>query len=173
MVKRKSPVKEIEEQGQPLKTSAPIDQSSSKKEKHMSGMNILEFAVDLNDVEAPDPLPPGEYPAQIVEATLKTSANSGNQYLALTFEIATADFPPDYKPGDDSPVKLGYNRLVFDPNSQRSLYNIKKFLSSIGHGLSNTLDLDGLVGAHASVKVTHQEFEGEWRAQISGVGGAE
>jgi hypothetical protein len=44
---------------------------------------------------------------------------------------------------------------------------MRQFLERVGAPLSNRVDLNSLIGLTATVEITHQEYEGEQRAQIA------
>ena len=132
-------------------------------------ISVMEFAEDLNNQEAPPPLPAQEYPAEIVSAAFKVSANSGNTYLALNFKISADHYPADFEGGNPEGETLGYNRLVVLPETPGRRYAIRKFLESVGAKVGKSLDPNDLMGLSATVGVTHQDYEGEKRAQIAKV----
>lgn len=134
------------------------------------GMSVIEFANDLNEQEAPEPLPIGEYPAEITGAAVKTSATSGNNYLAIQFKISPDHYPADFETGNPDGETLTYNRLTVG-TTPREQWRMKKFLEAVGAKLGRTLDPNDLMGLTAMVGITHQDYEGEKRAQISKISG--
>jgi hypothetical protein len=131
----------------------------------MSG-SILEFSQDLSDAVAPAPLPVGPYPAEIIGAVSRTSSTSGNQYASITFRINADSYPADYTDGDPDGTVLAYNRLLMEDTPQ-ARWRWRQFMERIGGPLSRSIDLNTLIGLHASVEISHQEYEGEQRAQIA------
>jgi hypothetical protein len=134
----------------------------------MSGSNLgslFEFSKDLNDAEAPKPLPAGPYPAEIIGAQARVSG-AGNTYAAITIRIPSSAYPADHTDGDPDGTVLSYNRLLLEDSAQ-SQFRWKKFLLSIGAPLSRSIDLNTLIGRTCIVEVNHQEYEGEQRAQIA------
>ena len=138
----------------------------------MSELNILEYSSDISSAEAPPPLPVGEYPATIESVEAKTSATTGNDYLSVSFRIASDDFPADFDGSMyDNGLMLAYNRLVIDDNP-RARYAMRKFCEAIGAKTGKQIDPNSFIGLNAKVKITHQSYEGEQRAQIAGLAAA-
>lgn len=133
----------------------------------MSDNSIIEYASDLAEAEAPVPLPPGDYPAEVRAAEIKTSAK-GNRYVEVTFYIAPEAYPADYTEGNQDGMPLQYGRLS-PGGDQRSRWGMKKFCEAIGAELGRTLDLNDWMGKSAIVRVVNEEFEGEQRAKIKSV----
>lgn len=131
----------------------------------MDGLSLIEFSEDLNNAEAPEPLPPGVYPAEIISAEPRTSQVSGNVYLATQFRIPSDSYPADFADGDPDGVVLTYNRVLLE-DSKRSRYRLRKFLEAVGGPMSRTFDPTSIVGCSANVKVDIEEYEGEKRAAI-------
>ncbi len=130
--------------------------------------SIIEFSVDLNEQEAPDPLPVGEYPAEITKAEFKQSATSGNTYTAITFRVSPDAYPADFTDGDDDGISLTYNRLVVEDNPQ-SRWRIKRFLQAVGAKLGRSFDPNDLIGLNGTIEIEHRDFEGEKQASIKRV----
>jgi hypothetical protein len=129
-------------------------------------MSILEYGSDLAQAEPPVPLPPGPYPAEIIAASEKVSTNTGGKYLNIVFRIHSESYPADYTEGDPDGTELHYNRLQTD-DTGRNRFRMRQFLERVGAPLSNRVDLNSLIGLTATVEITHQEYEGEQRAQIA------
>lgn len=148
-------------------------QSSSStpcKRDNMSE-SIIEYSVDLNEQNAPEPLPARDYPAEIRAAERKVSKTSGNEYPAIKFFIAPENYPADFTEGNPNGEVLDYNRLSLADTPQ-ARYRMRKFLEAIGGPLGKSLDLNALVGLTATVTIDHEEFEGVKRAVITKVSGA-
>ena len=131
-------------------------------------MSIVEFSEDISKVEAPEPLPVGEYPAQITGAEVKVSQR-GTKYAAVSFFINVDDYPADF-PVENAPdgVTIVYRRVGMENNPQ-ARFGLKKFLESIGAPMSSRIDVNDWVGLEASVEVDHSEWEGVPRAEITRV----
>lgn len=130
--------------------------------------SIMQFSEDLNSQEQPPLLPTGSYPAEIIGAEFKTSATSGNRYLSVQFRIDEANYPADYVDGDPDGTVLSYNRLIME-DKPMPRYRLKKFLMSIGAGLSRQFDPTDILGLSGTVEIAHEEYEGETRANIKRV----
>lgn len=129
--------------------------------------SVIKFSEDLSNAEQPDPLPKGDYPAEIRGAERKTSGK-GNEYAAVTFYIAPESYPADYTEGNEDGTVLTYNRVMLTDTPQ-GRYRIRKFLEAVGGKLGKQLDLNDLIGLNASVTVDHEMYEGENRANIKKV----
>lgn len=129
-------------------------------------MSILEFGQDLRNAEPPVPLPTGPYPAEIIAASEKISNTTGGKYLNVVFRINSESYPADYMDGDPDGVELHYNRIQTEDNG-RNRFRMRQFLERIGAPLSQRVDLNNLIGLTATVEISHQEYEGENRAQIA------
>jgi hypothetical protein len=153
----------------PTETAKTQRQASTAQDKtKMSDViSIMEFSSDLNDAEAPPPLPAGEYPASIVKAEIKLSGK-GNNYLALMFRIDPESYPADFQDGNPDGETLTYNRVALQDTPQ-GRYRVRKFMESVGATLGRTVDPNELMGLTATVGVTHGSWEGETRAEIAKV----
>ena len=132
----------------------------------MSG--ILDFSEDLATVEAPNPLPIGQYPGEIIAAERKTSNTSGNTYAAIQFRISADNYPADFTDGDPDGMVLSYNRLLMEDTPQ-ARWRWRKFLEAVGGRLGRQVDLSDLLGLTAMLDIGHDKYEGENRAQITRV----
>ena len=133
----------------------------------MSGTgSILNFSEDITNALPPPPLPVGAYPAEIIGAQKRVSATSGNEYAQIVFRIPAASYPADYTDGDPDGIVLSYNRLLIE-DTPSSRHRWRQFMERVGGPLGRTVDLNSLIGLTATVDITHNEYEGEMRAQIS------
>ena len=131
----------------------------------MSG-SILTFSEDITNAEAPPPLPVGPYPAEIIGATTRVSATTGNEYASIVMRINEESYPADYTDGDPDGTSLTYNRLLTsDTPSNRHRWRV--FMERCGGPLGRSIDLGALIGLSCTVEITHQSYEGEERAQIA------
>ena len=133
----------------------------------MSG-SILTYSQDLTTQDAPPPLPVGTYTAEIVSVQKRVSNTSGREYLNAQMRIPPEQYPADYADGDPEGVTLFYNRLQ-TADTPQARFAMKRFLQAVGAPLGSKVDLMDLVGLTCNVEITHQEYEGEQRAQISRV----
>jgi len=129
----------------------------------MSG--ILAFSEDITNAPPPVPLPVGPYPAEIIGAQRRTST-SGNEYVQIMMRINAESYPADFTDGDPDGTTLSYNRLqVDDTGVNRHRWRV--FMEKCGGPLGRNIDLGALIGLTCTVEITHQEYEGEQRAQIA------
>ena len=132
----------------------------------------MEFTQDVAEQTAPEPLPVGDYPAEITAAEIKVSNNTGNSYLALTLSISPNDYPADFVEGDPDGTRLSYNRLIME-DTPRARYRLRQFCENIGAKVpQRSFDPSDLIGHAVMVTVTQDTYEGEKRAQASKVSGA-
>ena len=131
----------------------------------MSG-SIIRFSQDITNAEAPPPLPIGPYPAEIIGAQRRTSATTGNEYAQVVMRIPANAYPADYTDGDPDGIIMSYNRLVIE-DTPMAHHRWRVFMERIGGPLGREIDLNALVGLTCTVEVTHQDYEGEQRAQIA------
>lgn len=127
--------------------------------------SVFEFSADISSQEAPPPLPPRTYLAQITGAVAKVSQKSGNTYADIEFTVPTDQFPPDFAAGQTEPVKLHFRSLTMNDTPQ-ARYRIRKFCESIKHPAGREFDLNSLVGKMAQLTVKNSTYQGEPRAEI-------
>jgi hypothetical protein len=135
----------------------------------MAEVSIIEYSSDINEAEAPPPLPIGEYPATVEALDVRTSNTSGREYLAVTLRVSPDDFPPDFE-AEAYPegVILNYNRLVLEDNS-RARYNMKNWCKALGAPMGKTVDPNEWIGMSCRVGITHRRWEEEDRPNINKV----
>ena len=132
----------------------------------MSG-TILAFSEDITNAPPPVPLPVGPYPAEIIGAQ-KRMSSTGNEYVQVLMRINPESHPADFTDGDPDGTTLSYNRLqVDDTGVNRHRWRV--FMEKCGGPLGRNIDLGALLGLVCTVEITHQEYEGEQRAQIARV----
>ena len=129
--------------------------------------SIVEFSVDLNKQEAPEPLPPGAYVGVIRKAEVKESQR-GTMYGAVSFHIGSDRFPADFKDGPDDGLTLIYRRVGLEDNPQ-ARYGTKRFIEAIGAPLSKKIDVNEWIGMEAALDVVLDTYEGVTRAVVDRV----
>lgn len=140
----------------------------------MSELSILEFSSDVASAEAPPPLPVGEYTASIKGVEQKVSSTTGKDYLSVALVVSPDDYPADFDTDRDmfpDGVTLQYNRLVAE-DSARARYNMRKWCEAIGAKMGKQIDPNDWLGLSVKVKIKHEKYEGEDRAQIGGISAA-
>jgi hypothetical protein len=99
------------------------------------------------------------------ERSTEKNPYTGNS-VGAGVRIHSESYPADYTEGDPDGTELHYNRLQTD-DTGRNRFRMRQFLERVGAPLSNRVDLNSLIGLTATVEITHQEYEGEQRAQIA------
>lgn len=133
----------------------------------MSGsQSLISYQTDISTQEAPPPLPPRAYRAEIIGASVRPAQSSGVPYLNVQFRIPAEEYSADYTEGDPEGTVIYYNRLSAEDKPQ-ARYRMRQFMERIGGPLGRQVDCNALIGLWANVEVTHQEYEGEQRANIA------
>ena len=129
-------------------------------------MTIVEFSENIEDAEAPEPLPPGEYPATIRQVAVLRSKQRDTLYAAVQFVILPEDYPADYA-ADNAPdgKVITFRRVSMEDNPQ-ARWQIKNFCEAIGATASKRIDVTEWVSLEARVTVDNEEYEGVMREQI-------
>lgn len=133
----------------------------------MSG-SILAFSEDITNAPVPQPLPVGPYPAEIIGAQKRVSPTTGNEYVQVMMRINPESYPADFTDGDPDGTTLSYNRLQADDTGVNR-HRWRVFMEKVGGPLGRQIDLNSLIGLTCTVEITHQEYDGEQRAQIARV----
>lgn len=144
--------------------------TKTKENKHMANNempSVVEFDEDIGSAEAPVPLPPGDYQAEVRAAQPKTS-QAGNPYASVQFFIPPDQYPADYTEGEPDGMILTYNRVSLQ-NTPAGRHRLRKFVEAIGAPAGKQIDLNDWVGRTATVTVQHDTYEGETRAAIAKV----
>lgn len=129
--------------------------------------SVIEFDEDLNNVEAPKPLPAGQYAATILSAEPMMSKNGEHKMAKVTWSIPAEEYPADYVDGNPAGTQLT-QYLMLD-NTARAKFALKRFVQAIGAPLSNTVDLTTWLGLAARVEVTNEPFEDTLTARLKKV----
>ena len=126
--------------------------------------SMLEFDVNLAEVEAPKPLPAGIYDAVVQTAEIVVS-KSEKDMIKVTFNISADQYPADYTDGNPNGTVLTH--FVMADRSVRSMFALKRFLLALGAPLSNSIDPSTLIGLPAKVEVRNELWEGMETARIA------
>jgi len=129
---------------------------------------VVEFSVDLNDQEAPKPLPAGAYTGVIRKTEKKESKDRGTMYGAIHFHISADQYPADFTDGPEEGLTIVFRKVGLEDNPQ-SRYGTKRFMEAIGAPLSKKFDMVEWVGLEATVDVVHDTWEGVPRPVIDRV----
>lgn len=128
--------------------------------------SVIEFDEDLNNVEAPKPLPAGMYDT-VIETVEPMTSKSGNLMAKITHRISADQYPVDYTDGNpEGTILTQYLMLSKD---QRAKFALKQFCLAIGAPLSNSIDLTSWIGLPAKVEVTNEMYEGTPQARLKKV----
>jgi len=131
--------------------------------------SIIEFSEDITNAEAPPPLPPGEYRAEIRAAEPMVSNNTGNRYARTHYYIAPEDYPADFDPElNPDGITLKYNMVSLE-DTPKGRFSIRRYCEAIGAPMSKIIDLNAWIGLEARVIVTNSEYDGMQIAQIDKV----
>lgn len=131
--------------------------------------SIIEFSENLEDAEAPAPIPKADYEAEIMGANKRESNTTGNRYADVVFNIPADQFPADWEDAAEYPdgLQLHYRRVSLEDN-KRSRYNLKRFAENIGAPLAGKrADLSSWIGCRAMISIDHQpDLQGLPRAEV-------
>ena len=129
--------------------------------------SIVEFSSDLSKAEAPEPLPVGEYEANITAAEIKTS-QKGTRYAEIRWNVSPDQYPADYGDGNPNGSTLIYRRVSLEDIPQ-ARWGTRQFIDAIGAPLGKKVDVNEWVGMDAVVEVDHETYEGVTRAIVKRV----
>lgn len=137
-------------------------------------LSVIDLEENLADAEKPPELPNGKYLAEVQGVEVKNS-QQGNRYYAIKFMIPAEELPADVKDDYEDGAVMYWNRqLVPDKQDRRTLYNLRKFVESLGLDANTTrIDPNEWMGCRARLVVKQSAYQGEMRAQITAVEAAE
>ncbi len=113
--------------------------------------------VDFTNVQSQfEPIPPGTYEAEIVEASEKVSQN-GSQMIELRLQVEH----------EGRQRKLFFN-LVFHENA---MWKVKQIMKNLGFDVSGPLEINAsdFVGLPCRVVVNNEQYEGETRSRVTNI----
>lgn len=131
--------------------------------------SIIEYTDDIDDAEAPLPLPEGVYEAEIKAVEAKYSSNN-RKYAAVSFFIPVDAYPADY-PIEEAPdgLVLVFRKMSLE-NNKMARFNLKRFIQNIGAPpVGRSLDLTQWIGLKAKIIVKHDTWEGTTRPTVDRV----
>lgn len=128
--------------------------------------SVINFDEDLNNVEAPKPLPMGLYDA-VIQSAEPMMSKSDRLMAKVIFMVSADQYPVDYTDGNPNGTTL--TQYVFLDNSQRSKFALKRFCQAIGAPLSNSIDITTWIGLPARIEVVNEPWEGNLQARIKKV----
>ncbi len=128
--------------------------------------SILEFTENLKDAEAPQSLPPSDYPGEVQSAELGLSNSSGKPRIDVTFRIKPEDFPADYVDAASFADGKVVHFYLAATDDKASRFRVRKFIESIGAKLGSKIDLNDWVGKNAMLTLGTDEYDGVERERI-------
>jgi hypothetical protein len=156
---------------EPVVQVQPIEQKEVRKNMSQDQNelgSVVEYSSSVAEQDKPEPLPEREYSAQIKSAKVKKSQRD-TKYYEVGFYVSPDSYPADYTEGDPDGTTLFFRRLSAEDKPQ-ARYRLKLFCEAIGAPMpGKSCNVDDWTGLTAGIKVEHEEFEGEKRAQITQV----
>ena len=134
---------------------------------------VLDFGENIEDVKAPDPLPPGDYPAKITKYELAPNKSDPDKTnLVLYFTISEDNFPAMFEnPNGSGPITLRkyYPWTPSTAVSRKTIADVAKCTSVPTN--TSKLDLNDLVNEFVKVNVINERaaqgaLEGQLLAQV-------
>ena len=113
--------------------------------------------VDFTGVESYIKCDEGEHIVKLTEVTEKTAESSGNEMLAVVFEVTK---------GSCAGARLFDNFVL----TEKALWKLKSYLEVVGIKADGkiAINLDNLIGKTCIVTVSHEEYKGQLKARIDG-----
>ncbi|UOF76989.1 hypothetical protein [Caudoviricetes sp.] len=114
------------------------------------------IAVDFSDTESQASLPEGDFLFEVDEVEQKTSENSGNDYLSITFKVAEGEFKG----------KKVWHNCSLQP---QALFNLRGVLEALGFEVpQGVMELDpaDMIGETCGGTVQLEVYEGKKRPRI-------
>lgn len=127
---------------------------------------VYEFDKNIEDAEAPAPLPPGTYKGVIRSVNPQPSKKDPSEVNAVvTFNISPDQYPVEFSEGDPDGTQLRlYVSLARKP---MNMYLLKQFIQAINAPTGRSIDITSWLGCEAHVKVEHEDYEGRTMARIA------
>lgn len=114
------------------------------------------ISVDFSDTESQASLPEGDFLFEVDEVEQKTSENSGNDYLSITFKVAEGEFKG----------KKVWHNCSLQP---QALFNLRGVLEALGFEVpQGVMELDpaDMIGETCGGTVQLEVYEGKKRLRI-------
>ena len=129
--------------------------------------SIIEYSEDIATTERPDPLPVGEYIADIREAKKKSGPKGA--YASIQYFISADQYPADYTDGNpDGTTLSGYGFSLED--NARARFAVRQYFENVGlPAPGKRLDLTVLVGQQVKLGVEHEPYNGAMQPRIRSV----
>lgn len=118
--------------------------------------SVITYSEDIDDAEAPNPLPRGTYPAEIIGVVVKASKSTpGSRYYEVSLLISKDAYPADFEDGPDDGVTLYYRRLSANDNKV-ARYRLKLFGEIVGVRIGREVDPNVFTGKEVRVIVDNE-----------------
>jgi len=117
----------------------------------------LSVNVDFSDTEASGLIPEGDHSLEVTDVELKTSDNSGADYLSFTFAVEDGEFKG----------KKVWHNCSLQP---QALFNLRALLEALGYEVpQGPMDLDpaDLIGNTCMAAIVHEKYEGKTKAHVA------
>lgn len=160
------------------KKAAEVDQEEVSDVNDDDILDVVELEENLEDAEAPELLPPGNYNGEIVMVDRRTSQRTGRDYWAFEIHIPTDEFPSGFDHENYPEGARVYWQPLMVPvrGDRRAMYNAKVFLEKLGLSSKTTrLDPNEWMGASVKAKIQHtlNPNTGEKRLECKGIEAAD
>ena len=117
----------------------------------------LSVNVDFSDTEASGLIPEGDHSLEVTDVKLKTSDNSGADYLSFTFAVEDGEYKG----------KKVWHNCSLQP---QALFNLRALLEALGYEVpQGPMDLDpaDLIGNTCLAAIVHEKYEGKTQARVA------
>lgn len=115
------------------------------------------ISVDFSETETNLTLEEGSYLIEVEDVEVKTSDNSGADYLAFTFKVAEGKFKG----------KKVWHNCSLQP---QALFNLRGLLEALGYEVPQgpmELDPADLIGEQCAAEVVHEVYQGKKKARVA------
>ena len=113
------------------------------------------ISINFENTETQAALEEGDYVLEVDEVEQKTSDNSGNDYLAITFKVAEGPFKG----------KKVYHNCSLQP---QALFNLRGLLEALGFSVESAifeLDPADMIGEKCGASLAHETYQGKTKAR--------
>lgn len=115
------------------------------------------ISVNFSETETNLTLEEGPYLIEVEDVEVKTSDNSGADYLAFTFKVAEGKFKG----------KKVWHNCSLQP---QALFNLRGLLEALGYEVPQgqmELDPTDLIGEQCAAEVVHEVYQGKKKARVA------
>lgn len=125
--------------------------------------DLIKLAAGIEEFAEYEPLPAGQYRAELREIEVRHSEKQPNGYLYMVFRVDPSDFPVDYDAGNaPDGVKLTYARVQLpDANNRRTVKPFKDMLKAMGLELQGSeFNPTDWIGREVQMLLSTGEYQG-------------